>query len=287
MITCQLSGGLGNQMFQICATIAFALSCNQAFCFPRVTKTEGITKRSTYWDSFFSALQPFSKNISLQGFIITREYRFEYNPFTSDPSVFSKNQVLVGYFQSYKYFDSHITSIMRLIKFDKQVEEWRQRWSLHMSCTNSISMHFRHGDYNQLLDTHPILPVIYYKKAVETILQNAKYPSLIKQVWVFCEKNAKGSVEPMVEQLVEWYPELTFTFVDESMSDAEQWIAMSECMYHIMANSTFGWWGAYFASKRYPYAHIVCYPELWFGPKKLYVSTEDLFPPSFIKTAIA
>ena len=60
MITCNLQGGLGNQLFQIYTTIAYAYDTNSRFFFPNIRELKNvITNRHTYWDTFLSNLKPF------------------------------------------------------------------------------------------------------------------------------------------------------------------------------------------------------------------------------------
>ena len=61
MITCNLMGGLGNQIFKIFATMSYAIKSRNKFKFLNV-KILGkgtTTIRSTYWETFFSKLTPF------------------------------------------------------------------------------------------------------------------------------------------------------------------------------------------------------------------------------------
>jgi hypothetical protein len=64
----------------------------------------------------------------------------------------------------------------------------------------------------------------------------------------------------------------------ELMKDYEEMIFMSCCHHHIIANSSFSWWGAYFNSSP---DKIVCYPKTWFGPA-LPLNTKDLCPSEWI-----
>ena len=60
MITCTLHGGLGNQLFQIYTTIAYASQGNKKFSFINVYELKScLTDRYTYWDSFLKRMRPF------------------------------------------------------------------------------------------------------------------------------------------------------------------------------------------------------------------------------------
>ena len=55
MITCFIRGGIGNQLFQIFATIACAYDNNTNFIFPE-KKAPKDKRSATYWDSFLKQL---------------------------------------------------------------------------------------------------------------------------------------------------------------------------------------------------------------------------------------
>ena len=54
-------GGLGNQIFQIFATISYAIKSKNQFKFLNLTTLGGgsTTVRYTFWESFFSTMKPF------------------------------------------------------------------------------------------------------------------------------------------------------------------------------------------------------------------------------------
>ena len=64
MITCNLMGGLGNQLFQIFATIAYGYKSNNQFRFLGVETlgSGSTTVRHTYWNTLLSKMQPFLIN---------------------------------------------------------------------------------------------------------------------------------------------------------------------------------------------------------------------------------
>ena len=63
MITCKLMGGLGNQLFQIFTTIAYAIKTQQTFKFYDIDILESsCTTRYTYWGNFLKSLKPLPWN---------------------------------------------------------------------------------------------------------------------------------------------------------------------------------------------------------------------------------
>ena len=86
MILGILAGGLGNQLFQIYATIAYSLENNTPFTFVNKSKTIGITLRSSYWNTFFKSLQSYlleEKDYNNLKFEKIKELEFKYNPLPS------------------------------------------------------------------------------------------------------------------------------------------------------------------------------------------------------------
>ena len=85
MITCNLMGGLGNQIFQIFATISYAIKSRNQFKFLNVSSLGGgsTTIRNTFWNSFFSKLKPFLVDNISQPIHIIREKDFTFNEFNT------------------------------------------------------------------------------------------------------------------------------------------------------------------------------------------------------------
>ena len=271
MITCNLLGGLGNQLFQIFTVIAYAIDCDNLPEFIYSTHTPGITKRMTYWDTFLSPLyfmissEKLPDRASIQ---FIREESFAYKKL---PLVNKNNHaLLLGYFQSYKYFANHYSKICRLLKLENQKQEIRN--SINYDLENTISLHFRIGDYKQIQEYHGIMPVSYYINAIRFVLDKSN-----KREWnvlYFCEDQDVDEVSVMLVVLKEMFPTLTFERSNTLTEDWQELLLMSCCSHNIIANSTFSWWGAYFNVN---YQKIVCYPNQWFGPALKY-DTKDLCP---------
>ena len=286
MLTCYLQGGLGNQLFQIFTAISYSLTHKKAFAF--TNKVQLDTKRSTYWQSFLSPLAKFTKEINYnqfpstldkftsvlkkQDFIHLKEKEFSYNEL---PYIDTDKLLLIGYFQSYKYFESQAKNIMKLIKLEEQKKTVQLQYGLK---THAISMHFRRGDYKQLPDHYPIMTYEYYSQALKYVIDmsSASLGTVNStQVLIFCEKNDLPDISDMIEKFRKAFPKLSFEIVDFTISDWVQMLLMSLCQHNIIANSSFSWWGAYFNTNP---NKIVCYPSNWFGPKLKHHNTKDLCP---------
>ena len=83
MITCNLMGGLGNQLFQIFTTISYSIKTNNPFVFLNIYQLGGgvTTIRYTYWNSFLKNLNIFLINEIPLGTMVIKENGFTYNNF--------------------------------------------------------------------------------------------------------------------------------------------------------------------------------------------------------------
>jgi hypothetical protein len=79
MITCDLLGGLGNQLFQIFTTISYSFDCEQPFGFSDSYETKGITNRTTYWGSFLLNFEPQTHRHLPTEWEYIKEAGFQYN----------------------------------------------------------------------------------------------------------------------------------------------------------------------------------------------------------------
>ena len=275
MITVELMGGLGNQLFQIFAAIGYSYRYYTPFFF----EPKGISigwRKTQYWDTFLSSLRPYLKS---------REARLGYRDpdfhYTEIPLLGQGNDdiKLLGYFQSYKYFDEYKTEIFELLDLEKKKTGLRQK--VEVDSENTISMHFRIGDYKKIQEHHPILPLKYYEKALKEVCRQTGKTDW--NVLYVCEEEDILLVKEMIDRLRQKYPSLQFNKLDGGLADWEQMLAMSICRHHIIANSTFSWFGAYFNNHS---DRKVFYPNVWFGPAQGAKRMEDLFPADWQKVII-
>ena len=271
MITAHLMGGLGNQLFQIFATIAYSLNNRKRFIFEYNKRSrEAKYRQITYWENFLKNLKRFTtqKNINCP---VYKEKNFTYN----NIPIITQDFKLFGYFQNEKYFKSQYENIIKFIGLRKQQEKI-------IVPENCISLHFRIGDYvlPQFRDAHPLMPIEYYISALNKILFCNTFEKSIWNVLYFCQKKDNNIVEKKITILKEKFPKLKFIKASDEKEDWEQMLMMSCCEHNIIANSSFSWWGAYFNGNK---DKIVCYPSVWFGPKLADKDTSDLCPNSWEK----
>jgi len=283
LVTCPLMGGLGNQLFQIFTTIAYGIETKRKIIFSNTEFLDVIgTIRLTYWNNFISRLKIFTdKNFdtSIESLLINDFQFYEETDFTYNKipefSTFPK-LCIVGYYQSYKYFDDIKDKLFQMIRLRNQkmaiVTEFAH---LLLNESNNISMHFRLGDYKDIQDCHPLMPYEYYENAVGYIVN--KKSDKRHQILYFCQVEDNEVVSEMISKLSLKYPEVSFVKIHDNIPDWKQLLIMSCCHNNIIANSTFSWWGAYFNETP---EKIVCYPDKWFGPK-LNHDVGDLFIDSW------
>jgi len=271
-------GGLGNQLFQIFTTISYSIESRNSFKFLNI-KTLGsgdTTIRNTYWENFLIKLTPFLL-YDFPQLIRVSERGFRYNNIDTNELI-GQNILLHGYFQSYKYFQKYYEIICKMIGLESMKTNIINKLQLSKEyLDNTISIHFRLGDYKKVSDFHPIATYEYYERSLQHI-QN-KHSDKKFTILFFCEEEDIETVLVSINKLSDKFPHYEFKRGGHELEDWEQMLLMSCCYHNIIANSSFSWWGAYFNSNK---DKIVCYPSVWFG-EVANIDTQDLCPTYWIK----
>ena len=283
MISIQFSGRLGNLLFQIAATIAYAMELEHAFEFESASLL-------AWKNSIFRELSPF----------IVDTYETTTIPYNETdttkllierPSPEERTQ-LVGFFQDYRIFDKWRSTILGITGISRRRQEVLSSQKFDLGSVENkptISIHIRRGDYADAKCYHLLLNEYYYKNAVLNILSRSGSESGVRFI-VFCEPNAQKDAEKIVDKLksttdvLGYQAEYVF-FKKKCSNPLEDWeelMAMSGCNHHIIANSTFSWWSAYLNPS---HNKIVCYPDQWYNHQLYYLSTEGLEMPGWTKIA--
>ena len=268
MISVFLQAGLGNQLFQIYTAIAYAMDHKVKLVIPEFKWDAHL--RPPYWDSIFKRLKegidPHLKPGSLPRL---SEEGFHYKALPKKDQV-----ILFGYFQSYKYFQHHSEAIYKKLNFKMEQEMIKTKY---LTLPESISLHFRIGDYMDIQLHHPLLKDTYYIKAIQEIMTRTHRNNW--DIIYFCEEKDNRAVRQRLYKIKKHFPELSFHKASDEMKDWEQLLLMSCSNHNIIANSTFSWWGGYLNQNP---DKIICYPSMWFGQGQP-LSTADLFPSTWIK----
>ena len=302
LVTCNLSGGLGNQLFQIFATVSYALSNKIPFAFlikSNEASRKSLANRHPYWDSFLDGFSRFAHSSSFfeqssQNMKTIRESSFAYSDLKPHSNV--DLIVLDGYFQSHKYFTTHCQRICaKILRIDAKQSLVRKYMPMTTIGESLVSMHFRLGDYKKYPDIYVLQTAEYYTEALKYIYRALNGTPL--RVLYFCEDDDLEDVSLIIDNInqniniflkindsKEENSIVSFIRASTDASDWEQMLMMSLCDHNIIANSTFSWWGAFLNPTL---TKIVCYPERWFAPE-FFVNKEadllrDLCPPEWTK----
>lgn len=228
-------GRLGNQLFQIATCIGVAEKTNDKYIFPKWEYEKNFCLHNCYSDSIKvnnSYAEPY----------------FHYKEIKTQPGQVTD---LVGYWQSYKYFNNCQELILGLLTP-------KTGFSIKYNCT---SIHVRRGDYTKLTKEYEQLNMDYYNKAMKAV--NSKNYIVVSDDINYCKSIFKGD-------------NISFSEYKNPIDDLG---LMISCEHNIIANSTFSWWGAYLNKNP---SKIIIAPNKWFGPA-LNHDTKDLIPNSWIK----
>jgi hypothetical protein len=189
--------------------------------------------------------------------------------------------ILHGYFQSEKYFVRCENMIRQCFEFRRAVAEnggnslLRNIYDLDETPSenldqiavfpNRVAVHIRRGDYKNIQNVLPLQTVDYYRKAIAMLprdvvlcvfgLVDQESFDFARQIFAGWTKN-----DPKVH------------FIDSTQSSESSLFfdmyAMSKCKHHIIANSSFSWWGAWLSekSKFGRSGGTIIAPKNWFGP---------------------
>jgi hypothetical protein len=297
-----LIGGLGNQMFQYAAGKALAerhgvrlaldlsgfrdyalrpflldrlrvpeavASPEQADAIPKAAENFVRAKWKGRFDRLFGMAGLPKLATSPQEY---REPHFHYDPAFG---ALGPRTSLFGYFQSECYFCSIGAGLRDWFAlrepFGAAAEDVLDRIE-HSPLP--ISVHVRRGDYLNpgTAEFHGILGELYYRQALDRLEAAIGQEA---ELFVFSDD------APAAQQVLRFVPKSRLFHVrGDPERPWEDMALMARCRHHVIANSSFSWWGAWL--NRSPDKMVVA-PRAWFAPAELKkLNTADLYPPGWI-----
>jgi hypothetical protein len=291
MVISHILGGLGNQMFQYAAGRALTLAndsqylvdlsdfssyhLHNGFELSRVFNVD--VKRAELASVSemlgWRANHLVKKVLKRPQFIWLKGNKFVVEPhFNYWPDFFNLTEdcYLSGYWQSEHYFDAFQHTIRNDFTFREPLQGKNAELALIISKTHSISLHVRRGDYVSDSKTGHIMDICsleYYRKAIDYIAERIECPIF----YVFSD-----DIAWVRQNLSMNFP---CTYIDhnvqaESYRDMQ---LMSLCQHHIIANSSFSWWGAWLNPSP---NKLVVAPKTWFRNGN---DDKDLIPAEWVR----
>ncbi|TAE30485.1 MAG: alpha-1,2-fucosyltransferase [Cytophagales bacterium] len=197
------------------------------------------------------------------------------NHFHLDPTVSQARGMFVtldGFWQSEAYFKESEAVIRRELTFKRTAgptfEDFRQQIS---GATTPVSVHIRRGDYvnhPEFSQSFGALGMDYYETALAHL--TTQHPDAT--LFVFSDD------PDWVRQHMRFTQPHVFVTNTGPDADVDDLELMSLCRHHIIANSSFSWWGAWLNPRP---DKIVIAPRQWFRNKPW--DTKDLVPASWLR----
>jgi hypothetical protein len=253
MIAIRLMGGLCNMLFQIAFGESMAKTYGCDVVYTRLRENfeliKNIYTRSPHADEYLDLFPnvDWRKNQDrLDEIKRSKAVPFHYTKVVPEDGI-----EYVGYFQSEQFFHSE--------EFIRELFQFKTR--IPFEGENTCAIHVRRADYLAIPDFHPAQTMKYYNDAMAYL-----YDRGITYYMVFADDKEwarDNFVGPM--------------FLFPKGKDYEDLQLMTKCEYHIIANSSFGWWGAYLAD-----GMDVIAPKRWLG-KRCKDDPKDIVPIYWIE----
>ena len=257
-ITCNLMGGLGNQLFQIAS--AFALA--KRFGIPYFIEDGQISAigqgnhPSKYYSTVYKKV-PRSKSLS-KPIHEHKEQQWTFYDIGYSIEPFLTNCIirLDGYFQSDQHFYGVDKEVKNLFTPSEGIQEWLKANTalfdlypeLFEPDNKACYIGVRRGDYLKVHgDFHNVCQMNYYKQAMAKFPEDQRYYIASDDI-PWCKEQFKGA---------------QFTFFE--LDDTVQLYAGALFKNYILSNSSFHWWASFLSVHEHPTMYV---PNKWlFGPQ--------------------
>lgn len=290
MIITKLIGGLGNQMFQyvvgrhlgmkndsvlkldISGFNDYKLRTYDLSCFniqENIATLEDLSRVLLPSDDCVHRIKKYldARHPGIPRIRYIKEHSYNFNP---EVLTFGDNTYLDGYWQSEKYFSDIKEVVKEEFSLKNKPDPINESYLEEIMDCESVSVHVRRGDYvsnPRAAQVHGFLGLEYYQKALSIILKNTDRPHF------FVFSDDPGWAERNIKT------DAPIIYIKHNgTKNYEDLRLMSTCKHHIIANSSFSWWGAWLSPEK---EKLVITPRRWFKSDGL--NARDLIPESWQK----
>ena len=269
MIVVAVGGGVGNQLFQYAAARSLALTLGvplgldtrhyEGRAWPRYA-LDDFAIQTVPVEPGVLPLQdrrPHQKLLAALGFGRGAFTVFREKGLAYDPAVLAlpDQTYLRGYFPSERYFLGHEPTIRSDLAFVRPLDDDNRRVLDRIAASVAVSLHIRRGDYvsnPRANRVHGTVNLDFYRRAADHIAGRVGGDPAF---FIFSD-----DPDWVAANLRLPYPSLHVTH-NGTERDTEDLRLMAACRHHIVANSTFSWWGAWLNPSP---DKIVVAPRPWF-----------------------
>ena len=265
-------GRLGNQMFQYAALVSIAKKDNLKYYInsPKIELLECFnipTKIYSHYNDEVSTPNEFKMDRIENPCCIDAPFEEDYKLFDTKfhKEFYDLNhddKSLVGFFQNFNYFKGYENTLRSHFTFRNKIDIICKNYYNQMfSGVKTLALHIRRTDYlnSSVLNN---LSLEYYENAL------TKFDTSIP-VLVFSDDTDWCKYQSIFSDDRFIVMKSNNTYIDLCL--------MSLCDYHIIANSTYSWWGSWIAKSK----KTIC-PKNWFTPQFSNLDSDGLRLPYWI-----
>jgi hypothetical protein len=287
MIYARLAGGLGNQMFQYAAARALALRNDSEVVLDLRDLRKGPRHAVFGLDRFRIRARigqegelPPGRSTPLRHALwracgrsprFLRERGLGLNRVVLEAG---DRVYLHGYWQSEGYFIDAVQDLRAEFDFAVAPRAVTARMMETILATEaSVSVHLRRGDYVSVSggqETHGVCDQAYYTRALQRAREEVGrdlHAFVFSDDPVWARENLRLDCK------------MTLVDVNDALTAYDDLRLMAACHHHVIANSTFSWWGAWLDARP---EKVVIAPRKWFADSRLVNS--DILPTGWIAT---
>ena len=252
IVSVNIMGGLGNQLFQIAAAYAYAKQTNGRL---QIVRKMDNGNRPVYWESVVYRIQPYL----VSHLPPNLENWWEHQPTQyREIGALPQNGIyLNGYVQSSKYYGTEEIKqeIKDLFCPDPclQTDIYKTYSYLMDNKERVVVVHSRRTDYITHREFHGPLEASYYKEAIGRMMKRIEKP-----IFLLC-----GDDPAYWNEIRDDIPDVFDHehIILNNESDIRTFTLLQQFQHFIMSNSTFIWWCVWLSSAK----HVMA-PSKWFGP---------------------